>query len=125
MPSFDVVSSPDLQEIDNAINNTKREVDNRFDFKNTNSTIERSDYSITIETTDNTKLNQFNDILKTKGLTQIDVKIGDKFDSENHEAITQIKADKEENKGTVIDIIEKGYKLGEKVIRYPKVVVAI
>ena len=64
MPSFDVVSSPDLQEIDNAINNTKREVDNRFDFKNTNSTIERSDYSITIETTDNTKLNQFNDILK-------------------------------------------------------------
>ena len=64
MPSFDVVSSPDLQEIDNAINNTKREVDNRFDFKNTNSTIERSEYSITIETTDNTRLNQFNDILK-------------------------------------------------------------
>ena len=64
MPSFDVVSSPDLQEIDNAINNTKREVDNRFDFKNTNSTIDRSEYSITIETSDNTKLNQFNDILK-------------------------------------------------------------
>ena len=64
MPSFDVVSSPDLQEIDNAINNTKREVDNRFDFKNTNSTIERSEYAITIDTTDNTKLNQFNDILK-------------------------------------------------------------
>ena len=64
MPSFDVVSSPDLQEIDNAINNTKREVDNRFDFKNTNSTIERTDYSMTIETTDNTKLNQFNEILK-------------------------------------------------------------
>jgi uncharacterized protein YajQ (UPF0234 family) len=64
MPSFDVVSSPDLQEIDNAINNTKREVDNRFDFKNTNSTIDRSEYSITIETTDNTRLNQFNDIIK-------------------------------------------------------------
>jgi uncharacterized protein YajQ (UPF0234 family) len=56
MPSFDVVSSPDIQEIDNAIN--------RFDFKNTNSSIERSDFSITIETTDNTKLSQFNDILK-------------------------------------------------------------
>ena len=68
---------------------------------------------------------KFNDILKIKGLTQIDVKIGDKFDSENHEAITQIKADMEENKGTVIDIVEKGYKLGEKIIRYPKVVVAI
>ena len=64
MPSFDVVSSPDIQEIDNAINNTKREVDNRFDFKNTNSSIERSEFSITIETTDNTKLSQFNDILK-------------------------------------------------------------
>ena len=64
MPSFDVVSSTDIQEIDNAINNTKREVDNRFDFKNTNSSIERSDFSITIETTDNTKLSQFNDILK-------------------------------------------------------------
>ena len=66
MPSFDVVSSPNIQEIDNAINNTKREVDNRFDFKNTNSSIERSDFSITIETTDNTKLSQFNDILKNK-----------------------------------------------------------
>ena len=64
MPSFDVVSSPDIQEIDNAINNTKREVDNRFDFKNTNSSIQRSHFSITIETTDNTKLSQFNDILK-------------------------------------------------------------
>ena len=64
MPSFDVVSSPDLQEIDNAINNTKREVDNRFDFKNTNSTIDRSEFTITIETTDNTRLGQFNDILK-------------------------------------------------------------
>ena len=68
---------------------------------------------------------KFNDILKAKGLLLIDVKIGDKFDSENHEAITQIKADKEDNKGIVIDIVEKGYMLGEKVIRYPKVVVAI
>lgn len=68
---------------------------------------------------------KFNDILKAKGLTLIDVKIGDKFDSENHEAITQIKADRKDKKGTVIDVVEKGYKLGEKVIRYPKVVVAI
>ena len=49
---------------------TKREVDNRFDFKNTNSTIERSDYSITIETTDNTKLNQFNEILKMSRINE-------------------------------------------------------
>ena len=76
MPSFDVVSSPDIQEIDNAINNTKREVDNRFDFKNTNSSIERSEFSITIETTDNTKLAQFNDILKNNRVRR---KIDPKF----------------------------------------------
>ena len=76
MPSFDVVSSPDIQEIDNAINNTKREVDNRFDFKNTNSSIERSEFSITIETTDNTKLSQFNDILKNNRVRR---KIDPKF----------------------------------------------
>ena len=76
MPSFDVVSSPDIQEIDNAINNTKREVDNRFDFKNTNSTIERNSFSITIETTDNTKLTQFNDILKNN---IVRIKIDPKF----------------------------------------------
>ncbi|MGY9017735.1 MAG: DUF520 family protein, partial [Alphaproteobacteria bacterium] len=64
MPSFDVVSKPDLQEIDNAINNTKREVDNRFDFKNSNSTIERKEFLITMDTADMTKLTQFNDILK-------------------------------------------------------------
>ena len=64
MPSFDVVSKPDLQEIDNAINNTKREVDNRFDFKNSNSTIERKEFLITMDTADMTKLTQFNYILK-------------------------------------------------------------
>ena len=40
-----------------------------------------------------------------------------------HEAVTQIDAPSKKMKGKIIDIIEKGYKLGEKIIRYPKVVI--
>ena len=67
---------------------------------------------------------KFNEILKSKGLTQMEVNKGDKFDAESHEAITQIKADKSKNKGKIVDVIEKGYMLGDKILRYPKVVVA-
>ena len=45
------------------------------------------------------------------------------FDAEIHEAITQIPAKNDKMKGKIIDVIESGYKLGEKIIRYPKVVV--
>ena len=48
---------------------------------------------------------------------------GIKFDAEIHEAITQIPAPTDAEKGKIIDVIEKGYQLGEKIIRYPKVVV--
>ena len=58
-----------------------------------------------------------------KGLTAIEVNAGDNFDAEIHEAITQIPAPSEDLKGKVIDCVEKGYKLGEKIIRYPKVVI--
>ena len=68
-----------------------------------------------------------NDKLKNtlvqKGLTEIQVKKGDVFDAETHEAITQIPAPTEKLKGKIIDAIEKGYKLGDKIIRYPKVVI--
>ena len=67
---------------------------------------------------------KFNEILKSKGLNELKVKKGDKFDPESHEAITQIKAEKEKNKGKIVDIIEKGFLLGDKIIRYPKVIVA-
>ena len=66
--------------------------------------------------------NKFNDVLKTNGLLELDVTNGDSFDSELHEAISQIKSDKK-NSGKIIDVIEKGYKLGDKIIRFPKVVV--
>ena len=68
-----------------------------------------------------------NDKLKNtlvqKGLTEIEVNKGDVFDAEIHEAITQIPAPTEKLKGKIIDAIEKGYKLGDKIIRYPKVVI--
>ncbi len=61
--------------------------------------------------------------LEQKGLSTIEVKAGDAFDSETHQAITQIPAPTDDLKGKVIDCVEKGYKLGDKIIRHPKVVV--
>tara|TARA_B100000780_G_C20793650_1_gene315139 strand:- start:34 stop:570 length:537 start_codon:yes stop_codon:yes gene_type:complete len=66
---------------------------------------------------------KFRNTLILKGLTEIEVKKGDVFDAEIHEAITQIPAPSDKLKGKVIDAVEKGYKLGEKIIRYPKVVI--
>lgn len=65
------------------------------------------------------------DILTSKNLEVIEVKAGDEFDSEIHDAITQIPAPSEDLKGKIIDAVEKGYKLGDKIIRHPKVVLGI
>jgi len=67
--------------------------------------------------------NKFHEVLKANGLTPTEAKIGDAFDAELHEAITQIPAPDEKNKGKIIDIVEIGYQLGDRIIRYPKVVV--
>lgn len=61
--------------------------------------------------------------LVSKGLEQVDVKAGDAFDADFAEAITQIPAPSDDLKGKVVDVIEKGYKLGDKIIRFPKVVI--
>lgn len=66
--------------------------------------------------------NKFQNFLKQQGVTEIETK-EQEFDSETHEAITKIPAPSEELKGKIIDCIQKGYKLNDKVIRYPKVVV--
>lgn len=60
--------------------------------------------------------------MRSKGLEPIAVKSGDIFDADLHEAVTQIPAPSDDLKGKIIDVIEKGYTLGEKIIRYPKVV---
>jgi len=67
--------------------------------------------------------NKFYNTLEQKGLSKVETKAGDVFDAEIHEAITQIPAPSEDLKGKVIDCVEKGYKLGDKIIRYPKVVI--
>ncbi|MBN4085278.1 nucleotide exchange factor GrpE [Flavobacteriaceae bacterium AH-315-B10] len=67
--------------------------------------------------------NKLKDILKSKGLAEVEVKQGDVFNADNHEAITQIPAPSKKLKGKIIDVIEKGYALGDKVIRFPKVVI--
>ena len=67
--------------------------------------------------------NKLYDSLKSKGLSLIEINKGDEFNADYHEAVTQIDSPDKNMKGKIIDIIEKGYKLGEKVIRYPKVVI--
>ncbi len=67
--------------------------------------------------------NKLYDSLKSKGLSLIEINKGDEFNADHHEAVTQIDSPDKNMKGKIIDIIEKGYKLGEKVIRYPKVVI--
>ncbi|MCI2228082.1 nucleotide exchange factor GrpE [Polaribacter sp. MSW13] len=66
---------------------------------------------------------KFYNTLEQKGLSKIETNTGDNFDAEMHEAITQIPAPSEDLKGKIIDCVEKGYKLGDKIIRYPKVVI--
>lgn len=61
-------------------------------------------------------------ILETKGLKVMEDLTGKPFDPDTQEAITQIPAPTEQLKGMVIDVVEKGYTLGEKVVRYAKVV---
>ncbi|MCM4165758.1 MULTISPECIES: nucleotide exchange factor GrpE [unclassified Arenibacter] len=67
--------------------------------------------------------NKFKETLKNKGLLEVEVKQGDAFDAEIHDAITQIPAPSKKLKGKIVDVVEKGFKLGDKIIRHPKVVV--
>ena len=67
--------------------------------------------------------NKMMKILSQKGLKAMEVK-GEKFNEALHEAVTQIPAPAPEQKGLVIDVVEKGYYLNDKVLRYAKVVVA-
>ncbi len=66
---------------------------------------------------------KLNNALKDKGLQTIEVKIGDELDTEKHDAITQIAAPTAELKNKIVDVIETGYQLQDKVIRFAKVIV--
>jgi len=61
--------------------------------------------------------------LKNRGLSVIETKAGDDFNADHHEAVAEIPAPAEELKGKIVDILEPGYLLGERIIRFAKVVV--
>lgn len=67
--------------------------------------------------------NKFEGVLKAKGLSAMESTVGKEFDVDEMEAITKIPAPTPEMAGKVIDEVEKGYRLGEKILRYAKVVV--
>jgi molecular chaperone GrpE len=62
-------------------------------------------------------------LLGSQGLKRMEVKKGDPFDTDKHEAITKIPAESDQLKGAVMDVVEEGYLLHDKVIRYARVVV--
>jgi uncharacterized protein YajQ (UPF0234 family) len=72
MPSFDITSKVDLQTLDNAVNTTKKEIDNRFDFKGTHVSFElnKKDMNILIEVESDMKLKQLEDVLLTRSMRQ-------------------------------------------------------
>ena len=67
--------------------------------------------------------NKLKENMKQKGLEVSQTIPGDVFNADNHEAVTQIPAPTDDLKGKIIDVLEKGYTLGGKIIRYPKVVI--
>ena len=68
--------------------------------------------------------NKLKSSLETKGLKEMENPIGKELDTQMHEAISMVPAEKKKQKNKIIDTVEKGYLLGEKVIRHAKVVVA-
>ena len=66
MPSFDVVSETDLQEVDNAVNQVKKEITARYDFKGSKASIERSEAVLTVVADDEYKLGAIHELLKAR-----------------------------------------------------------
>ena len=67
--------------------------------------------------------NKFRKILEQSGVKAMEVKKGSEFDADLHEAITQVPVPDEDLKGKVVDVVEPGYLLNDKVIRFAKVVI--
>lgn len=92
------------------------------DFERAMKSMEESQDFESLKTGVDLIFNKLSSVLKTNGVESMDAQ-GKDFDSEIHEAITQIPAPDKKMKGKVMDVVEKGYSLNEKVIRYAKVVV--
>jgi molecular chaperone GrpE len=92
------------------------------DFERALSEIKKTDDNILIQGVELIQ-EKLKNTLVSKGLEQVEVNSGDAFDADFAEAITQIPAPSPDMKGKIVDVIEKGYKLGDKIIRFPKVVI--
>lgn len=92
------------------------------DFDRALSEIKKTDDNILIQGVELIQ-EKLKNTLVSKGLEQVEVNAGDAFDADFAEAITQIPAPSPKMKGKIVDVIEKGYKLGDKIIRFPKVVI--
>ena len=84
MPSFDVVSKVDLQEVDNALNQTMKEIGTRYDFKGSKAKVERNEEELTLSAEDDYKLGQLDDLLSQRLVKRnIDLKALDRGKVEN------------------------------------------
>ena len=93
MPSFDVVSEVDRQELKNAVDQAQRELANRFDFKNTDSSIEQKDLILTIRTSSEDRLRALKLLLEEKFVKrQVSLKVIDwgKVEAASGESVRQI-----------------------------------
>ena len=113
MPTFDIVSEVDKQEVRNAVEQANKEVGTRFDFKGSDARIEQADYQLTVYADDDFKLEQVQDILRTK-LTKrgVDVRCLQKGSAE------KISGNKVKQKLTVKVGLET--ELAKKIIRLIK-----
>jgi hypothetical protein len=113
MPTFDVVSEVDKQEVRNAVDQTNKEVSTRFDFKGSDARVEQADYQLTVFADDEFKLEQVLDIFRTK-LTKrdVDVRCLDKGQPE------KVSGNKAKQVVTVKTGIET--ELAKKIVKYIK-----
>ena len=110
MPSFDVVSQVDLHELTNAVDQANREIANRFDFKGTDSRIERSGLLLTLEGSNEFQLRQMLDILYSK-LVKRGVDIGSLEEGKVQESGSRARQDLTVRQGIDKDTARKMVKL--------------
>ena len=108
MPSFDIVSEVDKQEVHNAVDQTNKEVANRFDFKGSDARIEQADYVLTVYADDDFKLEQVQDVLNGK-LTKrgIDIRVLEIADKSEKVSGNKVKRQVTVKNGIEIELAKK------------------
>ncbi|HEX2682949.1 MAG TPA: YajQ family cyclic di-GMP-binding protein [Ferruginibacter sp.] len=113
MPSFDIVSKVDVQLLDNAVNVTRKEITNRFDFKDAHVVIDlnKKDFKINVEADDDMKMRQITDVLLSRSMKQgIDSKAFD-FSKDVHQSGKTVKKEVPVKNGLSQDDAKKVTKL--------------